>query len=114
MRLQRCGAAMGPSQVAPCTAQRPVSLAASGQGSASPGVSPHSPAPCRLPVLQLYSPPGSSCGTVSPDSREECCQTKANDGTEDEWCAENYPEVRAGGEGARARQQEKGKTDGCM
>ncbi len=57
--------------------------------------------------MQLNSPPlGSSCGTVSPDSREECCLTKLNDNTQDDWCQQNYPDVRLGAKGHRQRRCE--------
>lgn len=50
--------------------------------------------PPAIPCLQLYSPPGSSCGTVNPDDTEQCCKDKIEEDEEDEWCQENYPEVR--------------------
>ncbi|KAL4426225.1 hypothetical protein ABPG77_009840 [Micractinium sp. CCAP 211/92] len=57
----------------------------------------------RLPILLLLAlviapralAVGESCGTVSPDSREECCQNKVNDNTQDDWCQQNYPELNS-------------------
>lgn len=58
------------------------------------------PAPCAAPCCslpQLYDQQqlaGATCGTVSPDAHRECCEGKVEQGLYDEWCAQQYPEVR--------------------
>jgi hypothetical protein len=45
-------------------------------------------------ALQLY-PVAESCGTVTSGYRRKCCRTKLANGEEaDDWCKENYAEVR--------------------